>query len=249
MSDLVFEKLSQALAASESWRLNIAGDFFRLSEAAYPVSVSLLKGLRIVGTMRNMLAGDYVRDIAFDGVIIENGAMGQNVSAQIAGGGAGSDRVMGEVSVINGEVANVKAGRCFVKSSGVGAVAGQYPHVQIYNPAGSGKNVILSKVTVFSAASIRFSLMRYNTPLATLSGAGYAKKASMPDAAAVVRMENNVARLGVPVANFAIGAPETAVEVPFAEPFIIEQGGGLVISDWAVNHEIYATFQWSEENA
>ena len=149
MSELVCEKLTQTLAAGAQWRVGVAGDFFRLAVAPYSVSVSLLVGNRIIGTMAGMLAGDYVKDIHFDGILITNGTTAPDVTMQIAGGGAGSDRVLGEVSVINGELARVKAGMCFTGANYSAPVAGQYSLCQLYNPAASGKNVILNKITAY----------------------------------------------------------------------------------------------------
>lgn len=246
MSNLVFEKLSQALAAGESWRLNIAGDFFRLSEAAYPVSVSLLKGQRIVGTMRNMLAGDYVRDIAFDGVIIDNGALAQSVSAQIAGGGAGSDRVLGEVSVVSGERFRTMAGASFWQSKSLTAAAGNLPHIQLWNPAGSGKRVVIEDI----GGSVSASLMKIalgSVPLTTLVGNAQNKRLGGGLSAAELRTQESVSSIGNDFASFAF-EPNIFSVLKLTSPIILDEGVGLNVKCGATGSTLQANVQFYEES-
>src|SRR5687767_12346484 len=99
MSNLVFEKLTQSLAANETWRLRIAADYFRIAASSWPLTVRVSKDNRELGSMSNLQAGDYVNGVPFDSVEIINGANAQSVTVQLAGGGVGSDRVLGEVSV------------------------------------------------------------------------------------------------------------------------------------------------------
>lgn len=144
MSGLVFEKLTQTLQAGEVWRLTIAADFFRIAAASWPVKVRILKAGRILGEMDGWQAGDFVRDVEFDAVEVEAGAIAQTVTVQIAGGGVGSDRVLGEVSVIDGAAARVYAGASFSSYGFHVPTTGQYSLVQLWNPAGSGKDLIVS---------------------------------------------------------------------------------------------------------
>lgn len=246
---LVFEKLAQSLSAGQRLPLNIAGDFFRLSAAAYPVSVSLLKNQRIIGTMQNLLAGDYVNGVEFDGVIIDNGATAQDVTIQIAGGGAGSDRVLGEVSVINGELARVKAGACFIGPVNQAGVAGQYSYTELWNPAGSGKNLILNKISAQClTAAVSLYVARHNAALATLAGNGISKITSGGTGAAELRAGTNAVLVGAPMGYFAIAAASDSKDFDFSEPLIIQPGAGVLVNTLLFNVNLSATFQWIEES-
>lgn len=251
MSGLVFEKLLQTMAAGQDWRLNIAGDFFRLSGAQWPVSVALVKDLRIVGVMTNMLAGDYVRDIDFDGVIITNGSVGQDVSVQIAGGGAGSDRVMGEVSVIDGGKFRTLGGKAFWGSYTKVPSAGNYPAVQLWNPVGSGVRLCVEQLMFgnYTATGIVLFHIGINnvagdtprSPLSKLSG-GAASVAEM-------RVKEGAA-LWMPAGAY-FGDVYQAVGQsmpPFTpkEPFVINQGSGLVV-EGDVSKTISVNFEFYEE--
>lgn len=250
MMNLVFEKITQTLAAGQQVISNIAGDFFRLSVAPYPVTVALLKNQRIVGTMAGMLAGDYVKDMDFDGVVITNGETAQNVTFQIAGGGAGSDRVLGEVSVINGEVQRVKAGLAFIGRSSITATAGQYAHCQLWNPAGSGKNIILNKMTVCSSVAQHFLGAFHNAALATLHVKGSSKLQGGAASVMECREEAPVTLVGnTQIFNFDIGAGVvgTSVDYAFSEPLIITPGSGFVLGSMVVAAQLSLNYQWVEE--
>lgn len=244
--NLVFEKITQTFAASASVRTNIAGNFFRLSVAAYPVSISLLKDFRIIGTMNNMLAGDYVKDIDFDGVIITNGATGQAITFQIAGGGAGSDRVLGEVSVINGEIARVKAGNSFIGYSVCSPVAGQYSHCQIWNPS-AVKNVILNKISVLTSVQQLTALNTSVAALTAISGASANKLIGGAAPVAEMRGTAYAASQGVTVTNFAYPTSLESVDYPFSEPILLGPSKGIIMQCNLVNTIIYASWQWNEE--
>lgn len=251
MSALIFEKLAQTLAAGQEWRLNIAGDFFRISGAAWPVSVSLVKNMRIVGTMQNMLAGDYVRDIDFDGVIVANSGVGQDVSVQIAGGGAGSDRVMGEVSVINGEIQRVKANNSFIGKVGEAAAAGNYGHVQLWNPAGSLKNLVVNRLSGFinnGGVAIGFSVAKHQAAMATLVGNGYSKMLDGGQGVGEFRRQQLASVVGTVIGEAIVPTTMQLAEFVFSEPVLVPPGYGLMCVSMAPNYSISATFQWNEED-
>lgn len=243
---LVFEKMTQTLAAGEILRLGVAGDFVRICEAAYAVKVTLLKGGRVIGSMAGMLAGDYVRDVDFDAVWVTNGTTPQVITLQVAGGGVGSDRVLGEVSVINGELARVKANQCFMGVISNPQVAGQCGLAQLWNPAASGKNLILNKVSILAVAGGVFAIFRHNVAL-TLGYPGMSKVASGAASAAEVRSGASAANIGSQYANFGVASANESKDFAFSEPFVIPPGWGIHTSVNTPNTAAYTTFQWIEE--
>lgn len=247
---LVFEKVVQPLAAEEKWIIGIAGSFLRLSECQWPVTVVIIKENRIVGEMRNMQAGDYVQEVEFDAVWVVNGTVGQSVELQIAAGGAGSSRVMGEVSVINGELNRVKAGGVFIGAPWVGASPGNLGHIQLFNPVGSGKNLIFSKLSAYAPAGVAFpvSILSHGVALATLFGKGANKKIGGAQSVAEFRTATSAAAVGSMMAAFAIEQVGKSVDFNFSEPIIVPPGYGLNFASGVANQTFSTSVQWFEES-
>lgn len=244
--NLIFEKYTQILTAAQRLQVQIAGNFFRLSVAPYPVTVSLISNSRIIGTMAGMLAGDYVKDIEFDGVVIVNGATDQSISYQIAGGGAGSDRVLGEVSVINGEVASVKAGRCFMGFAGGAGVAGQLMHAQIWNPLGSGVELIVSKISVIAGVQQSIGINTFGFALTNGSSTKRNKSSLLANPKAALCYGAYAAMQGTQFGNFATSSTMENVDFEFSEPIVVVPGRGILTFASIVNTWMYTTFQWEE---
>lgn len=230
MSNLVFEKLAQALTAGQVWRLAIGADFFRIAACAWPLKVRILKAGRILGEMDGWQAGDYMRGVDFDAVEVENGSQAQAVTVQIAGGGVGSDRVIGEVSVIDGSRADTEAGKAFCfYSSGQGAV-GERPHVQILNPAGSGKVVTIKEVVVSADVAGNISMFEYSTPLPTLVQKSKSKKAGNPDGSTECRSHKTGTFIGPQNHGTTFVAASGDSKFSFGEPLVLSEGRGFGFS-------------------
>lgn len=245
---LVFEKLSQALASAYKWDVGIAGTYMRLSSCQWPVTVILYKGGQVIGQMQNMLAGDYVEGIAFDAISILNGATAQAVDVQISGGGAGSNRVLGEVAVIDGGRARVLAGLAFIGYAYAAPVVGNLSHVQLWNPGASGKNLVVEQVSTFTqgAGLSGFAGLGANVALTGLIGSPPSKKVGgAASAVAQLRSQANAAILGLlpSMFNMTIQGPLFKPN----EPIIVPPGFGLNIVNGADNQDLGAHFEYFEE--
>lgn len=250
MSGLVFEKLTQSLAAGQVWRLTIAADFFRIAAAAWPVKVRILKAGRILGEMDGWQAGDFVRDVQFDAVEVVAGSIAQTVTVQIAGGGVGSDRVLGEVSVISGEVARTDAGIAFFASSSYGPSTGEYAFVQLWNPAASQRVVVLSKIVVCSN-SAGYSSISIRENQAALGGVdaggpnGNNKKIGGAASECEVRIGSSVS---YPISNRIawglVSAAQATNTVEFNEPVIIPPGRGVIVVPSEFDRALSASFEF-----
>jgi len=97
---LVFEKLTAVLAVNVPADYRIEANYFRITDAVSPVSVTLYKADRVIGTAVGMQAGEYVKDIDFDRISITS-ATAQNVTFMLLSGAAGSDRLTGSVTLGN----------------------------------------------------------------------------------------------------------------------------------------------------
>lgn len=243
---IVFEKLSQPLAANYKWDVGIAGNYFRLAACPWPVTVQLLKNQQVIGQMANMMAGDYVEGVEFDKVSIVNGAMAQTVDVQISGGGAGSDRVLGEVSIIDGGRSRTLAGMAFIGTAGVAGVAGQYPHIQLFNPAASGKNVIVESLVGTVATAGFVQAFGHSVALAALVGGAPSKRVGAAASTAELRTLSAAGAVGVGQLLGATLQANSNFEFALAEPVVLVPGTGLLFRG-ALAGDLSVTVEFFEE--
>lgn len=247
---LVFEKLTQTLAAGEVWRLTIAADFFRIAEAAWPVKVRILKAGRILGEMDGWQAGDFVRDVQFDAVEIEAGSLAQTVTVQIAGGGVGSDRVIGEVSVIDGAKARTMAGVAFAGYVSKAAVVDQYSYAQIWNPSASGKRVVVEAMETGSAVATLIYFAASTSAVVDYVSSATCKLIGSADSNAEFRSGASATDLTIGERLFAkVGPAGTSMYIKPKEPIVLEPGRGLVARAGGLNQDVFAHFEFFEESA
>lgn len=247
MSGLVFEKLTQILAAGQVWRLAIAADFFRIAAAPWALKVRIMKAGRILGEMDGWQAGDYLRGVEFDAVEVENGATAQAVTVQVAGGGVGSDRVIGEVSVIDGGEKTSDSGGAFMGGAVASAAAGTYSAVQLWNPVGSGKVLILRRASFGHSSDTQTYMQWYGTPLSDLFGKAQNKKVGGAVSSAELRRTSAAASIvgDGTLSRLFVKASENT-EISMREPIIIEPGKGVHAICNIVNVMTGATFEFIE---
>ncbi|MEW6258035.1 MAG: hypothetical protein AB1592_18940 [Pseudomonadota bacterium] len=244
---LVFEKLTQVLTAGEQWVIGIVGDSVRVSASSYPVTVALYSGGREIGRMSGMEAGDYARGVKFDQVRIIS-ADAQSVTVQVAGGGVGSDRVTGEVSVIDGAGARTKAGVAFFAGASAGAAAGFYSGVQLWNPAGSGKRIVVSRIFAGTAAGPSLMHVRSMTSALSVLDSSPSNKL-IGGAASVSQVRKSSSEATIPgdlVMLFSMASSQKEA-VELKEPVVLGDGFGLSVFVNAVNVTVTAAFELIEE--
>jgi hypothetical protein len=225
----------------------VEGSFFKIISSTGPVSV----GGDAFGTIGPILAGQGLKDEKFRGLQVQDASGQINVvKILIADRGFVDDRVTGEVSVIDGGKARTYGGGAFLASVNIGPVAAQLSHLQLFNPAGSGKNVILSAFSVSSATSGLLVIGRYNVPLTTSLAVTTAVNKLAGGAAGVsqLRSQNSVGNLivGSPMYLPNIAASTTFV-CNLKEPFLIIPGTGIVLEHNSVNTDLAAGFEFYEE--
>lgn len=241
--NLVFEKLSQSLAANQVWPVGIAAEELRIVSAFWPVTVELRKGGLVVGIASNMQAGDFVRDVPFDEARITNGANAQSVAIALASGGMGSDRITGEVSVVDGSLSLTQANRAFWGGTYIGASPANYPHVQCWNPAGSGRTYAVRSVVVTAQSNTPIGLRLHTAALSTSSGALASKLGGGASAAAETRWQQNptlIGAVGLSVLYVGANAP---LSFDLQEPIIMPPGYGVIAMAESVNVALSASFQ------
>jgi hypothetical protein len=242
-----------AIGAGETLRIHVPGTFFQLMEASAAVDVSIMRAHSIFGDAEAVPLGFSVGPLndaeAFDGVEIYS-ATAQTVKVCIARGAVdlrSITQVTGTVQVVNGELSRVMANEAFGASVGIGAVAGQYSVAQLYNPADSGVNVVLSKLSAAVSATALLSVVGSSAAIGTSNGTGVSKKIGGAGTVVEGRKLNTASALLLPSLLIdKISVVNHSKEIGFLEPIVIPPGNAVEMWLDTVNVSLIAAFQWYE---
>lgn len=237
--------------------LPLKGDFLYIDQASTG-SVYVELNAKQGGTLAPVLlaAGGSIEipDGGFDSIKI-NAAAQLNKSVRIIvgngariKGGANVNAASMSVSVVDGGLARTLAEKCFMSYASVGAVAAKYSHNQLWNPAGSGKNLFLKSLWAMSSTAQAVTHGYYSTALATSGNTPINKKLGSTIAAVgQTRTENNIATLytGQGMSHYIKAAD--AYPVKFEEHFLIPPGYGYVTLAGTLNTDLTTAYEWYEE--
>ncbi|AMP00156.1 hypothetical protein CAter10_2510 [Collimonas arenae] len=149
--------------------------------------------------------------------------------------------------MIDGGKARTLGGITFMMFGSGPPVAGQNAHVQLWNPAGSGKNLVLDALTYSSGANGGILLKLYNAALTTLAGPGQSKKGGGAVAVGVVNVQANAGTLGgATILGVNLSANTPITYRPY-EPIVLPPGWGLNMIQTVLATDISGSFEWYEE--
>lgn len=255
--------IQEDFGVNEVKRFVVGGSrYFRLLTTSYPLDIEFHRDNQNLGQKSLQVESGYYAEPGggFDEVLITNGAAAQTVKLAVATGKGGYDRISGTVSIagtvgVSGSVSVIDGGKAltltnnaFLANVALGAVAAQYAHAQIWNPAASGKQTIVKSVAIRSGTGGGITGRFHNAQLAN----GYLGVASKLEGGALPstlgRTENSVALLGSGAVFFgcAIQANTTYLH-KFDEPLIFGAGRGLLLEHGVVNTDLGVLFDFREE--
>lgn len=140
----------QTIQGGAAWSMNTAGRYFRIIEAPdAPVDIIFFRNGIVSGNAQGVGPGYWSRPAEFFSRIEISSPVTQTVKVAIADGDGGYDVVgiTGAVSVINDDVRRAISGQEFIARLNANAAgAGNYTFLQLWNPAGSGKNLIVKNI-------------------------------------------------------------------------------------------------------
>lgn len=159
------------------------------------------------------------------------------------------NRITGSVEVIDGGKARSIAGAAFIGTGYQAATAAVYSGVQLWNPAGSGKNLVLKALAVVSQTGNWTAGIQHATAKLTNTLNTYApKKRDMPAGVGLIAVQTAGAPPGTTVFSLSGIASQTE-QFAFSEPVVIPPDSGL--SCWivtTVNMANQSSFEWFEES-
>lgn len=249
-----------SLGANESREAAISGEYFELRNALFPVVlIELLdRSGGVIARLDNPEQSDFVRPGRYETIRITNGATAQTIKHFYGSGDAGSRRTSGlvtidgasDVSVIDGGKSRTLAGGAFLWTVIKSVGAGVLPVAQLWNPAGSGKNLIVTRGCV-SATVAGGVYMGVNTAALGVA-AGYVgnKKSMSANTSVASPLSSSPAAMVALTKNFGFMFLQNygQWQLSLNEPIVIEPGSGLIVQhDTTTGLAIGGQFEYFEE--
>lgn len=156
-------------------------------------------------------------------------------------------RVSGSVEVIDGGKARTLANSAFMGAVNGTAVAGTQQNLQLWNPAGSGKNIIVEAVTVSSTVQNGFRMRVGDAAMSTQVAAGTSKRIGGAAASGLLKSQQFNGQMGtgsLMVMNLSANSPVT---FKFTEPIVLVPGSGLNLAAGVAATDLAASYEWYEE--
>lgn len=236
-------------AANETKTFMINGEYLEILEAQYPCDVMLMdKSGAQLSIMRSSEASFFSRPKeGFQAVQITS-ANAQSIRIFIGSGDAGTRRISSTVAVIDGGRARTIANAAFLSNAQIAGFAANYGHVQLFNPAASGKRAIVEAIGLYSVGACVIDITDTAVQLASLNAAPQAKLLGGVASAMENRSQANAAFLGPVNSMMTVGLQATQqLFVKLAEPIIIPPGRALLVRDTTANQQFGAIFEYFEE--
>lgn len=228
---------------NQSQHIDAVGTFIKYKAGAGTIRVRLNGGGYI-----DLLPGQGVNNVKFTSIDVQDRTGSQNSGTILAGiYDFRDDRITGTVDVVDGGRTRTFNNQAFSQGAGMNGSAGQYPYVFLFNPAGSGKNVIIESIVVSSNAVGGWGLSWTANDPAVGSAPGRSKKAGGANSAAYLKVLSDPTLIGTGYFTLDLQASQPFVHVP-KEPYLLVPGTGLAVRGSISGGNINSTFEWFEES-
>jgi len=238
---------SLLIPAGGSFQLQAVGDYFKLVSASADVEV---RG-DTFGTIGVIKAGQGLRRTPFQRLEFKEVSGFQN-SIQVLVGGSDfvDERIAGSVEVIDGGRNRTLAGSAFFAEVSVAASAAMYSVAQLFNPVGSGGNLVVNRLNLASGAGGAFGVgWHAGAVLAPLGGTA-SKRVSGGFVSVAQTRGGTTAAIGAVGQWFTMQMPANGfVPYKMEEPIVLPPGTGLSVWSGAVNVDLRASVEYWEDVA
>lgn len=183
---------------------------------------------------------------------------GTIVGQVMMGEGEFSDnRISGSVEMIDGGRARSLSGQSFGALAIAGAAPGGswFGHAQLWNPANTGKRLMIGGVMLSNKGNADMSLYSWNTPLPNVlqpgSPGGRNVQGKYQGAVSVAQslVSHEATTLGTEAGMHMGGIVATTMfEKRFLEPIVLDPGQGLLVVCHAPNVQLNSYFEYFEES-
>ncbi|WP_175771716.1 hypothetical protein [Burkholderia ambifaria] len=175
------------------------------------------------------------------------GTTALNGVAVLSTAGFRNFRISGDVNVLDGGKSRTLANVAFAGFSASAAVAAAYSRLQLWNPANSGKRVVVEAMWLWSQAAATILLQDSTAALANTYEAASPKLLGGTAGAALCMYDTTAAQPATPSIMAVQVVAQQLQIVKFAEPIVVPPGHGLLAASQGVNMTATANFEWYEE--
>lgn len=156
-------------------------------------------------------------------------------------------KVNGTVEVVDGGKARTVANMAFSGYVTTVGTPGNFPHCQIYNPAASGKRVVIESAALSCQVANTLNVRGANAALTALYVAGASKHIGAAASGAELRTQTSAVFIGIntlQTIDLAAGIP---FRMDLREPIVLEPGMGLNFIGSVATAAISINVEWYEE--
>lgn len=231
------------LSANGGQVIDVKGRFVKYRSGTGPIRVRLSKG-----GYADLMPGQGIFDTAFDSLTVNDRTGAQNIGVILAGDfDFRDDRITGTVDVVDGGRARTIQGHAFMGYAGVTSASGQYSTSQLWNPAGSGKRLVVEQISINCDNSAPVVISNGTVQCLNKRTNGISKRLGYANGKGECRYESRATRqVDGYVAVFCQAG--STVNFKPTEPFVIEPGNGLeVFFSGAIVATVTASYEWFEE--
>ena len=164
----------------------------------------------------------------------------------IADGGFFDNRTTGSVEVIDGGKNRTLAGGAFLAAGYKSGLAGNGVAALLWNPAGSGKRLVMSAFAVNSATSTAMNVSAATATYGAKQGNGNSKMLGGAQSVGELWAGNGAAPAGTVLMSISAVAAQV-FEKKFAEPLVIRPGNGFAIFSGGSGADLGCYFEYFEE--
>lgn len=218
------------------------GRFIKYVSGTGKIRVRLDKGGYL-----DLMPGQGASGLDFSKLIIEDRTGSGNVGTLLAGAFLfQDDRISGTVDVVDGGKSRTLANQAFISGAYFAPDPSFSPYSILFNPAGTGKNVWLEKMTIASSTAGAVGFGFHNAALGALTTAGTPKRLG-----AAVGVATPRAYIGPGFGSNFGGSiylqAGATFQYEFTEPVLILPGFGFHAFMTASNIEMRTQFEYFEE--
>ncbi|PJC99798.1 hypothetical protein GQ37_005685 [Janthinobacterium sp. BJB1] len=222
--------------------LEVKGKFFKYRSGAGPIRVRASKGGYV-----DLLPGQGVRNLDYESLTVVDRSGANNAGVLVAGDfDFQDDRITGTVDIMDGARTRTLANMAFLADTAL-SPGGSYATLQLWNPVGSGKNVMLEQLTISVDAATAISMWDSTAPKLT-PGLNPSPKL-LGGASGVARtFSDNPGVAYTGVRNGSLNCQSNGSFIfPMKGPIVIPPGRGFVVQSGTITTILRCMFEFFEE--
>lgn len=136
--------------------------------------------------------------------------------------------------------------RAFIGGGTLSGLALNFSHIQLFNPVGSGINIIVTSITASQGSGVDVNVAVNTAALSTNITSVGNQFAGGPAPVATLNSENNTTQFGTVISREPQDAAENIINIVKGNLFALEPGNGVLVNPVNQNSSLEASYSWLE---